>query len=197
MAGVPLTRIPYLVASSGLSIALWQVKDKHGSYSRPGSSMTRPKSQTRVVNVWALQGVQLVSRGQPLPVQAMGGSGVMPSQSSCKTALWMRGLKKPKNTSRPHVWLSTRKRSIIIARLMETTEDSLDSQSQANPGPESICSSCVVLNTTVPRQRRILRSGSTKHVIPTEWNLSGVVLVLSFPKIVSRHLKLFRPSLQW
>ena len=28
VAGVPLTRIPYLVASSGLSIALWQVKDK-------------------------------------------------------------------------------------------------------------------------------------------------------------------------
>ena len=71
---------------------------------------------------------------------------MMPSRSSCKTALRMSGLKKPKNTtSCPHVWLSTRKHLIIIARLMETTEDSLDSHSQANPGPESICSSCVVL----------------------------------------------------
>ena len=32
VVGVPLTRIPYLVVSSGLSIALWQVKDKHSSY---------------------------------------------------------------------------------------------------------------------------------------------------------------------
>ena len=53
-----LTRIPYLVASSGLSIALWQVKDKHGSYLILGSGMTRPESQTRVVNVRALQGVR-------------------------------------------------------------------------------------------------------------------------------------------
>ena len=58
VAGVPLTRIPYLVASSGLSIALWQVKDKHSSYSILGSSMTRPESQTRVVNIRVLLGVQ-------------------------------------------------------------------------------------------------------------------------------------------
>ena len=38
-------------------IALWQVKDKHGSYSILGSGMTRPKSRTQVVNVRALQGV--------------------------------------------------------------------------------------------------------------------------------------------
>ena len=39
-------------------IALWQVKDKHGSYSILGSGMTRPESRTRVVNVRALQGVR-------------------------------------------------------------------------------------------------------------------------------------------
>ena len=48
---------------------------------------------------------------------------------------------------------------------MATTEDSLDSRSQANPDPESICLCCS--NTTVPRQRRMLRSESTKQVIPT------------------------------
>ena len=37
---------------------LWQVKDKHGSYLILGSGMTRPESQTRVVNVRALQGVR-------------------------------------------------------------------------------------------------------------------------------------------
>ena len=54
MAGVPLTQIPYLVAK----LELGQVKDKHGSYSIFGSSMTHPKSRARVVNVQVLQGVQ-------------------------------------------------------------------------------------------------------------------------------------------
>ena len=58
VTGVPLTQIPYLVASSGLSIALWQVKDMHSSYLWPCSSMTHPESQTQVMNVLALQGVQ-------------------------------------------------------------------------------------------------------------------------------------------
>ena len=31
-------------------IALWQVKDKHGSYLILGSGMTRPESRTQVVN---------------------------------------------------------------------------------------------------------------------------------------------------
>ena len=39
-------------------IALWQMKDKHGSYSILGSGMTCPESRTRVVNVRALQGVR-------------------------------------------------------------------------------------------------------------------------------------------
>ena len=117
---------------------------------------------------------QIVLRGQPLPVQVTGGSGVMLSQSSCKTALQMRGLKKPKNTLRPHVWLSIWRHSIIIARLMETTEDSLDSHSQANPGPESICSSCVVLI--------LLYFGNTEYYdqgpLNTSFQQNGIFLML-------------------
>ena len=54
------------------------------------------------------------------------------------------------------------------------TEDSLDSHSQANPGPESICSSCVVLI--------LLYLGNAEYYdqgpLNTSFQQNGIFLVL-------------------